>query len=65
MNPTLILAIQSALIFLQMVNAGLASMQEVPGWLTLVLGGLVGAGQFFIQHVGNQAVPPPAPVAKP
>ena len=57
MNPTLLLAIQSGLIFLQMIIAGLAAMQDVPGWLTLVLGGLVGAGQFFIQHVGNQSTP--------
>ena len=62
MSTTVLLALQSGLIFLQLVNAGLPALgAHVPGWLTLVLAGAVGSGQFFVQHVGNQTVPPPPP----
>lgn len=60
-NPTLALLIQTILVFAQMVNGGLAVVEGVPAWLTIVLSAVVGAGQFFVQHLGNQSVPPPKP----
>lgn len=65
MSTTTLLALQSALVSLQIINAGLGGLAHiVPGWLSLVLAAVVGGGQFFVQHVGNQTVPPPPP-AKP
>lgn len=61
MSSTGTLVLQSLLISLQMVNAGLAGLGHAPAWLALVLAAVVGGGQFFVQHVGNQAVPPPPP----
>ena len=63
MNPTLILFLQAMLIFLQMANAGLAGTIHNTT-VSVLLGAFVGAFQFFVQHVGNQTVPPP-PGSKP
>ena len=64
MTATTLLAMQSLLVSLQIINAGIGSMgMHVPGWVTLVVAALVGGGQFFVQHAGNNYVPPP-PVNK-
>lgn len=58
MSQNVILALQSFLIFLQIVNAGIAS---VPGWsspqVQLILAAAVGAFQFFVTHMANQTTP--------
>jgi hypothetical protein len=64
-NPTWLLGIQTFLIFAQLINAQLAVLKDVPPWLTLILSALVGAGQYFVQHLGNQQVPPPLPLPRP
>jgi len=57
----LLLLLQSFLIVLQTVNAGLGAFGDIPPWVALVLAAFIGGGQFFVQHVGNGQVPlPPA-----
>ena len=58
MSTTTILFLQSMLIFLQMANAGLANLVHSPV-ASMLIGAGVGAFQYFVQHVGNQTVPPP------
>jgi uncharacterized membrane protein YuzA (DUF378 family) len=60
MSTNAVLILQTLLIFLQMVNAGLSGMVHNP-MISLILGAAVGALQFLAQHVGNQTVPPPPP----
>jgi hypothetical protein len=57
MSSNTLLGIQTILIFLQMINGSLATLEHVSPVLTVILSAVVGAGQFFIQHVGNQAQP--------
>jgi hypothetical protein len=57
MSPTKILGIQSALVSLQIINAGIATIPHVPPVVPLIVAALVGGGQFFIQHVGNNTEP--------
>jgi hypothetical protein len=59
MNPTTLLVIQAVLSGLQVVNVSLATMQDVPGWVSLVVAAVVAALQSVVQHVGNQAAPVP------
>lgn len=61
MNTTLLLAVQSMLVSLQIINAGLSGLAHVPAWLSLVIAAIVGGGQFFVQNAGNKTVPPPPP----
>jgi uncharacterized membrane protein YjjP (DUF1212 family) len=56
-KPIYLLLIQTILVFAQMINAGLAVMQDVPGWVTMVTAAFVGCLTFFCQHVGNGQVP--------
>lgn len=56
MSTNTILLIQTVLVFGQIANAGLASVTHDP-LVTLLIGAAVGAGQFFVQHVGNQTTP--------
>lgn len=58
-KPIYLLLIQTVLIFAQLINAGLAIMQDVPGWVTMVCVAFVGCLTFFVQHVGNGQVPEP------
>jgi fatty acid desaturase len=58
-KPIYLLLIQTVLIFAQIINAGLAIMQDVPGWVTMVCVALVGCLTFFCQHVGNGQIPIP------
>jgi hypothetical protein len=57
MNPVIkpiwLLIIQTVLIFAQIINAQLAVMKDVPGWVTLIVSAFVGALSFLTQHVGN------------
>lgn len=59
MNTTALLALQSMLVSLQIINAGLGSLAHAPAWLSLVIAALLGGGQFFVQNAGNKTVPPP------
>ena len=63
MSPTLLLLLQSMLVTLQVINAGLATIVQDQA-ITLVVGAVVGGLQYFVQHVGNQSVPPPTPQPK-
>lgn len=58
MSPTLLLFLQSMLVTLQVINAGLATIVKEEA-ITLVVGAVVGGLQYFVQHIGNQFVPPP------
>lgn len=58
MSPTTILFLQSMLITLQIVNAGLATITGLPVAVPLVAAAVVGGFQFFVQNVGNLAQPP-------
>jgi hypothetical protein len=57
MSTTKILAIQSALVSLQIINAGIATIPHMPPIVPLIVASLVGGGQFFVQHVGNSTEP--------
>ena len=57
MSQNTILLLQSIGITLQMVNGGLGVAIHNPV-LSLVLGAVIGGFQFYVQHVGNQSVPP-------
>ena len=58
MSTNTLLQIQTGLIFLQLVNAEIATIPGMPRLVPVLLVGLIGAGQFFVQHVGNQTLPP-------
>lgn len=58
MSSTMILFLQSLLITLQMVNAGLATIPNIPVVVPLVASAVIGGFQYFIQHLGNLSVPP-------
>jgi hypothetical protein len=64
MSSTALLALQSALIAGQVINAGLGSITQNPAAHVLVsrvLGGL----QYFLQSVGNAKVPEVSKVQEP
>ena len=61
MSITALLALQSGLVSLQIINAGIGSLTHIPSWLPLVIAAVVGGGQFFVQNAGNKTVPPPPP----
>ena len=61
MNPNTLLLLQSLLISAQMINGSVAALEHVPPIVTIFLSALVGGLQFYVQHVGNQIVPPPPP----
>ena len=56
MSTKAILALQSLLITMQIVNAGIASVTHNL-LVALVLGAIVGGLQNFVQHIGNQTDP--------
>jgi hypothetical protein len=51
-----LLAIQSALITLQIVNAGIATVTH-NALIALIIGAVVGGIQNYVQHAGNQSEP--------
>lgn len=57
MSQNTVLALQSFLIFLQIVNAGIASTIH-DQLVSLVLSAAVGSFQYFVNHVGNQTISP-------
>jgi len=56
MNTTLLLFLQSMLVTIQVLNAGMAAVFHNEA-ATLVVGAVAGGLQFFLQHVGNQTEP--------
>ena len=61
MSTTALLGIQSLLVSLQIINAGVGSIAHAPSWLPLVIAAIIGGGQFFVQNTGNKTIPPPPP----
>jgi len=57
MSTTTLLIIQAVLSGLQVVNVSLATMQDVPAWVSLLVAALVAAGQSIVQHAGNKSQP--------
>ena len=57
MSPITILFLQALLTTLQMINAGLATIPNMPIALPLVVAAVVGGFQVFVQNVGNLAMP--------
>ena len=64
MTPTTILFLQSMLITLQIINAGLATITGLPVAVPLVAAAVVGGFQFFVQNVGNLTQPPDKTVTR-
>ena len=65
MSPTVLLALQSLLVSLQIINVGLTgglAGVHINPLISLVSAAIVGGLQSFVQHAGNQIVPPPPPV---
>jgi hypothetical protein len=58
MSQNNILALQSLLQTLQIVNAGLATIPHIPLWVPVLSAAVLGGLANFVQHVGNQSVPP-------
>jgi hypothetical protein len=58
MSPTLILFLQSILISGQVINASIGTVTH-NATAVLIVGAVLGGFQFFMQHIGNQTVPPP------
>lgn len=57
MKSNTLLLLQSALIFLQMVNGALGVELNPPVIVVVLIGAFVGAFQFYVNHLGNQIVP--------
>jgi len=51
-----LLLLQSIGVTLQVVNAGLGTTVHNPA-MSVMVGAIVAGYQFFIQHLGNQAIP--------
>lgn len=58
MKTITLLIIQAALSGLQVVNVSLATMQDVPAWVSLMIAAVVAALQSVVQHAGNATQPP-------
>lgn len=58
MSPITILFLQALLTTLQMINAGLATIPNMPIAVPLVVSAVVGGFQVFVQNIGNLAMPP-------
>lgn len=58
MSQNTILALQSFLITLQTINAGVGTVIKSPIW-SLIIAASIGGLQFYIQNVGNKSIPPP------
>ena len=57
MSQNLIVALQTLLIFLQIINGQIAVVTHNPV-ITLVIGAVVGAVQYYVQHIGNASLSP-------
>jgi hypothetical protein len=55
MSQTTILVLQSILIFFQMCNAAIDTLPQP--W-PVIVAAAIGAFQYFVQHLGNQSIPP-------
>lgn len=58
MSTTTILALQSVLVMLQILNAGLATLRP-PLWVPLFVAVIMGGLQYFLQNLGNNTVASP------
>jgi hypothetical protein len=65
MSANTVLLLQSMLITLQMVNAGIATIPSVPTAVAVIASAVVGGFQFYVNHLGNQIVPPSPPASRP
>ena len=57
MSQNLIVALQSLLIFLQIVNGQIAVVTH-NALAALIVGAVVGAVQYYVQHIGNASLSP-------
>ena len=57
MNSSNVLLLQSALIFLQIVNAAVGNEIQWPGGCQVVFAAFVGAFQFYVNSIGNKLDP--------
>jgi hypothetical protein len=60
MKTNTLLLLQSILIVLQVINAGLAEVlpsTPVAHFIALCSAAILGGFQFYVQHLGNQATP--------
>ena len=57
MSQNQIVALQSTLIFLQMVNAQIAIVTKSQ-LVALIVGAFLGAFQYYVQHLGNASLSP-------
>ena len=58
MSQNTIALLQSVLVFLQLVNAGLAGLAHVNPIVTIILSAAVGFLQTYLQRLGNQSISP-------
>lgn len=57
MSPSTILLLQSLLIGLQMFNGMIGISVHLPPVVAGLVSAVLGAFQFYVQHLGNQADP--------
>lgn len=60
-----ILALQSLLIFLQIINVATGDQLPLPQGGQVILSALIGGLQYYLQQLGNSVPPPPPAVTKP
>jgi hypothetical protein len=59
MSQNTILLLQSLLIFLQVVNGAIGTLTH-NATIAVLVGAFVGSLQYYVQHIGNASIPPPA-----
>jgi hypothetical protein len=58
MGQNAILALQSLLIFLQIANAGLSTLQGLHPIVPMLSAAALGGFQYFVTHLGNKSISP-------
>lgn len=63
MSQDTMMKLQAVLAFLQLVNAGIATM-HIPPIIPVLVGAAAGSIQVYLQLAGNKSTPPPPPNSK-
>lgn len=58
MTSITILFLQSLLISLQVINAGISTLTGLPPIVPFLISAVVGGFQYFVQNLGNMSMPP-------